>query len=424
MKKLLLTLLAIVVLQQTFAQNYKFGKVSKEELEEQYYPLDSSANAAYLYKKRRTYFKYFQGEGFKVITEVHERIKIYNKDGYDWATKEIDFYAPDSGSDEKVSIKAAKTYSLSKGKIQVVKLNKKDVFDQKTNRYWSERKFTMPNISEGCVVEWNYIIISPYTSIYDVLVQYPIPVKRYEANIQVPEYYKYNIKQLGYIPISINKSSKNSSINFVTRHEEAGSYDSRKSFSSSNVNFKTMITEIIETDIPALIEEPFVNSMDNYRALIDFELTSIQWPNQSPQFFTTSWEEIAKDILKASRFGGELDKIGHLKDDIARLKTESSNSIEKINNALHYVKTKIKWNGMLGKYPENGLKKAYKEGTGNIGDINLTLVAVLRELGLDANPVLLSTRNNGIPLFPTSKGINYVIAHVKTSDGYIPFRCF
>ena len=55
-----------------FTQNFKFGKVSKEELSEKFYPLDSTADAAYLYKYRNTYYKYKQGIGYMIITEVHE----------------------------------------------------------------------------------------------------------------------------------------------------------------------------------------------------------------------------------------------------------------------------------------------------------------------------------------------------------------
>ena len=54
MKKVLLTMLALAFIQISYSQDFKFGKVSKEELQEKFYPLDSTANAAYLYKKRST----------------------------------------------------------------------------------------------------------------------------------------------------------------------------------------------------------------------------------------------------------------------------------------------------------------------------------------------------------------------------------
>ncbi len=93
MLKSTLTLLIILVLplQITFSQDIKFGKVSIEELQEKFYPLDSSAHAAILYKKRRTYYDYSENQGWILKTKVHERIKIYSKEGYEWATKKNKF---------------------------------------------------------------------------------------------------------------------------------------------------------------------------------------------------------------------------------------------------------------------------------------------------------------------------------------------
>lgn len=92
---------------------------------------------------------------------------------------------------------------------------------------------------------------------------------------------------------------------------------------------------------------------------------------------------------------------------------------EKIYKVFEFVKEKIKWNNYLGYYTDNGVKKAYKKGLGNVADINLNLVVMLKSIGLDATPVLVSTIDNGIPLFPTKYGFNYVIAMVITPIGNI-----
>ncbi|MDC9722578.1 MAG: DUF3857 domain-containing protein [Urechidicola sp.] len=198
-KSILITFVMLLFLQTGFSQNYKFGKVSKEELAEKVYPLDSSAHAAVLYKNRETSFNYVQGEGFVLKTVVHERIKIYDKEGYDWATKMIAYYSPDSGDSESVKIKDASTYHLVAGKVKSFDLGKKDVFKEAKNKYWSQKKFTMPNLVEGCVVEWKYILTSPYRSIDNVVLQYDIPIRRLEVSIEIPEYYKFAVKHIGYL---------------------------------------------------------------------------------------------------------------------------------------------------------------------------------------------------------------------------------
>jgi len=44
---------------------------------------------------------------------------------------------------------------------------------------------------------------------------------------------------------------------------------------------------------------------------------------------------------------------------------------------------------------------------------------MLREAGLKANPILVSTRDHGISFFPTSEGFNYVIAGVEIQENVI-----
>ena len=92
---------------------------------------------------------------------------------------------------------------------------------------------------------------------------------------------------------------------------------------------------------------------------------------------------------------------------------------EKVQKIFQFVKSKIKWNNYNNKYTTEGVIKAYKEGVGNAAEINLTLVSMLRDAGVKANPVLVSTRDNGIPLFPTSNGFNYVIACVEINNDLI-----
>jgi len=43
------------------------------------HPKDSSAVAAILFEKGRSYFEYNQEEGFRVITEVEVKLKVYKK---------------------------------------------------------------------------------------------------------------------------------------------------------------------------------------------------------------------------------------------------------------------------------------------------------------------------------------------------------
>ena len=92
MRKALYFILLLTFHIQFAAQELKFGNVSIAELEEKYHPADSSAVAAILYKKGKTYFEAGWG-GWLMTTDVECRIKIYKKEGYEHATQELSYPA-------------------------------------------------------------------------------------------------------------------------------------------------------------------------------------------------------------------------------------------------------------------------------------------------------------------------------------------
>ncbi len=417
MKKITIALLLLYQL-SVFTQDYKFGKVSKEELEEKFHPLDTTANAAYLYKYRRTYFKYVQGDGgFKVITDYHIRIKIYSKEGFEKATQYIGYYKPDSGKGEAVTFIKGFTFNLEKGKIKKEKLTKNNIFSEKKSKFRSVKKMTMPAIKEGCVIELKYKLVSPYRGIDDLQFQYSIPVKKLDYKIEIPEYYVFSKKIKGYYFINPIESSKRVRVNLSSKNR-TGARIVSTSFQSKQVEYDNVISKFTADNIPALKDdEPFVSNIDNYRGGMKYELSSVKWPNTTIKYFSNTWEDVSKQIYKSVSFGSELNKSNYYKDDLKEILRTAKTSSEKITMIFQFVKNRVKWNGFNGIYTDKGVKKAYKEGEGNVAEINLMLTSMLRFAGLEANPVLISTRNNGVSIFPTLNGFNYVIAMVGFVDG-------
>ncbi|WP_298265562.1 transglutaminase [uncultured Lutibacter sp.] len=418
MKKVLLILFVVFTTSTLSSQNYKFGEVSKEELQEKVYPLDSSANAAILYKERKTSFEYVPNEGFNVITQVFLRLKIYNKEGFDWATNKISYYNSSNGR-EKISGLKAITYNLEKNKIVETKLNRKDVFDEELNKYWSQQKFTMPNIKEGSVIEWRYKLISPFKRIDDVQFQYGIPVKKMNASVEIPEYFIYKKQFKGYYPVFAKTETKSRSINFTEKERDVRDINSRATFSNVKIDLLSNLETYEVSNVPALIEEAYVNNIENYKTAIQYEYSELHWPRQPIKYYSHSWEDVTKTIYNNYNFGSEIYKSNHYSDDLAVILAAAKTDSEKIIGIFELVKQKVKWNKYNGITKFNGTRQAYKEAVGNVFDINLNLVSMLNKAGLKANPVILSTRAHGISFFPTIDGFNYVIAAVELPEGLV-----
>lgn len=417
MFRLIITLTILLAFFFTNAQNYKFGKVSKEELQEKFYAKDSSASATVLYRNVNISYSYVQSSGFQIITNVHERIKIYNKDGFNYGTVKQRLYQSNNGDEGIYGLKAC-TYNLENGSIVKTKLKNADTFSNELSKYYIEEKFTMPNLKEGSVLEYTYKLVSPFSySIDEIEMQYDIPIKKQELKIGIPEYYSFKKNVKGYFALTPKQNSITKKISFTNKEEKSTGFGGlTTSYNTSGIDYRVLIDEYDMDDVPALREEPYVNSMDNYRSAVKYEIQYVKFPNQVRKSYTTTWENVVKTIYDSENFGRQLDYKNYFKDDLAFILQGKNNDAEKAAAIFSFVQQRMNWNDYIGKYTDEGVKNAYKKKSGNVADINLILVAMLKEAGLNANPVLISTRNNGIPLFPTREGFNYVAASVKLNE--------
>jgi len=415
----LLTLFAILLFSpKIISQDFKLGKVTVAELEQKVHPKDSSAVAAILFEKGQNTFDYDQDNGFVMQLEVIAKIKIYKKEGYDWATKKIRYYIAGNGSKEKVLVSDATTYNLVNGKIEKTKMKSEAEFDESINKYWAQKVITMPNVKEGSIVEFRYIIKNnSIGSPRDWSFQDRIPVNYSEFKMNVPEYFVYNRNFKGYVSPKIAEEKINRSIQYTYREGRNGVVSG--SASQEKLDFLETRTTYIAENLPALKDENFVNNIDNYTVSLSQELSMTKYPNSPFKTYSTDWNSVVKTIYDYDDFGPELNKTGYFEEDLKKLLAETKTPEEKIWGIFNHVKSNVKWNNYYGYSCDNGVKKAYKEKTGNIADINLMLTAMLRYSGLTANPVLVSTRSNGIALFPNRTAFNYVIAAVETPNGYI-----
>jgi len=402
------------------AQEFKLGKVSIAELQEKEHPKDPSAAAAILFKKGHVTFVYDQNDGFMMVTEVKTRIKIYKKEGYEWANQGISYYI-DSGANEKVSFSDVVTYNLVDGKIEKTKIKSEGEFVEKINRYWNRKKITMPNVKEGSVLEYSYSIRSPrYGSFRDWYFQASIPVNYCEYNTYVPEYFTYKSNHKGYLAPKITVEKKSNSVILTNRERTGGGFTPvTNSTSQDKIDFSETHTTYVSENLPAIKEEAFVNNIDNYTSSISHELSMTNFPNSIAKTYSTDWESVVKTIYNYDDFGPELNKTGYFEEDVNKLLTGITAQPERIAAVFNYVKSNVKWNNFKGYSCNDGVKTAYKNKTGNTGEINLMLTAMLRFAGLNANPVLVSTRDNGISFFPSRTAFNAVIAAVETPEGMI-----
>jgi hypothetical protein len=415
--KTLFITLAMFLSTLAFSQKHDLGKVTIEELKEKRCPSDTSAAAAVLFSIGKSYFDYSESKGFELVTEKYAKIKIYKKEGYDYANQILMFYT--GGRDEKVDVSKAVTYNLVGDKIEKSKLSGDGEFVEKINKYWSRKKITLPNVKEGSIIEFKFETRSEYIDLPAWQFQTDIPVLYSEYTTVIPEYYIYQAKPKGFLTPTIHTEGSSKTISSTSKERVSEGWTTKTNFASENITYKETKTKYVLENIPALKEENYVNNIDNYRAAILHELAGKRFPNRPFENFTTDWETVVKGIYDNDSFGAEIKKTGYFEKDLDALLSPVTSQDERLSIIFNYVKSRMNWNEYHGIYCDDGVKKAYLEKKGNVAEINLMLTAMLRYAGFNANPIIISTRSNGISLFPSKTAYNYVISGVELNDGVI-----
>lgn len=371
----------------TFSQKLELGKVTIDELKQQNHKIDLNASASIIFKKGASTFRITTDGQWILDTRIDYKIKIFNKEGFQYGNQSFAFYTG-GNSNEKVTINDAATYNLVGGEIQKIKLKSEGEFVEKINENWSVKRLTFPSVIEGSVIEFSVTKSSPYvTHIDDFYFQTDIPVDHVKYNLQFPEYFKFNTIITGYEKIN---------------YEKNGAYH----IYTAN-------------DVPAIKNEDYVINSNNYASILKLELSSVSYPGEIQRNLSLSWDDIVRNIFENQNFGGELKKRDYFEEDLKKILTEAKSNKEKIDFVYDFVKAKMTWNENYGIYTTDGVRKAYKQNTGNVAEINLMLVAMLRSVGIEANPIIISTRSNGVAIFPNRTAYNYVAVVVEDQEKLI-----
>jgi hypothetical protein len=390
-----------------------FPFVTVSDLQQKVYPKDSSANAVILSDYGEARIQKDDSRGYVVVYYRKKRIKILNKEGYQYASIQIPRYHLNFNETESITEIVGTTYTLENGEIMASELKKDGIFEEKTVNNYYTQKIQMPNIKEGCIIEYSYQITSDFIfQIRDWDFQRDIPTQRSHYKFYLIPGFQYRTIIHGYNTLAMNKEQ--------------------------NVGDGVMY-EYMMNEMPALREELYITSLEDYRSKITHELVAVRLPSIQRNF-AKQWQDVDITLLSEPRFGGAIRNAKFIKEEVNKIKAEFGNdTLKLINNALKLVQTNIEWNGQYGIYANPSTKEAYQLKKGNIASMNLLLVAILKDLDLESNAIILSTRNNGkVPKdFPQEGYFNYVVAQttyqgknlfLDASDkllkvGMLPFQC-
>ncbi len=392
MKQYVILILLIFSLSTLTAQTTKlpdFGKVDVAELQLKECSFDKNAGAMVLFSEGESLFKLDLNAMANPVftqTEYHVRIKIFNKEGFDQANVKIRYRI---SSDVSIKHFSAQTYNLDGGgNIVVTKVEKNSIYDKKINTRYTERVFVFPDVKEGSVLEYKYTLDG--SAISNWYFQKPVPVKLSRFITSLPPELVVAAAPNVNLPMQKGTGTDN----------------------NNNVNWYEM------RDIPALKDEPFMSCANDYLQRIETNLVAVDFPGRPRISLTEMWPAIVKGLTKDEDFGEQLKKNIPRTADLDAMLQGVSDPYQKMRIIHSYVRKNMEWNEYDNIWALNGVKSAWKDKKGTSGEINLILINLLKDAGLNVHPILLSTVDNGVinTGVPGYDQFNKVMAHVEIGD--------
>ena len=402
------TLMVCSVLANAQGNEVKFGDVPLNDLKMDVYPLDSNAAALVLSDIGTCQFSYNTGtKEWQLYFDRHIRIKILSEEGFDQADFRVPLYN-DGSMRESLSGLKGFTFNMEDGRVAKEKFDKKTTMTEKTSENWSAEIFTMPNVKVGSVIDVEYRVISDYIfHMQPWYFQSDIPIRWSEYTVKYPEYYDYKLIFGGYHPLVIN--------DYTTENRSVTLSNGR---STGQVNYIENSYHWAAKDVPAFRDEAFITTEEDYLSKIEFELASISPQGQLQRTFMKDWPDINHDLMESSKFGLQIKRTAIVKEEVEHLRALYTDDFEYAMACVQHLKDHMSFDDTRRFSTEVNVRDAYIKKIGSSADINLLLVGMLREGGLNANPVITSTRNHGRvhPVYPMLSKFNNVMAHVVIGE--------
>jgi Domain of Unknown Function with PDB structure (DUF3858)/Transglutaminase-like superfamily len=436
-----IVLLTCLFLQQNYlpAQdklNIKFGKVSPEDFDLSKVKYDSGAAAVIIADIGNTSFEGNHKGDFTLIFKRFKRVKIINKNGFDAADESFTVYH-DGLDEERLSDVKAITYNLENGQIIQTKLDEKSIFTDKLDKFKSRKKFTMPAVKEGSIIEIEYTIKSDFyygLRAWNFQGEYPRLWSEYE--VRIPSFFHYVQLSQGDQAFFV-KTGKSEPTVYAIR--ESGGTESDENY---QINAFENVIRWVKKDVPPLKEESYTTTISNHISRIEFQLHYVQFNETSERHtYMGDWFMASEKMLKNPNFGGALDDDNHwMAEELRTITAGCHSDLEKIQKIYAFVRDNFTCTDYDEIYTDNPLKLVFKKRNGNVAEINLLLTAMLRHENIKADPMVLSTRDNGYPseIYPLMSRFNYVICSASDQEktyyldasrprlgfGYLPIDCY
>jgi Domain of Unknown Function with PDB structure (DUF3857)/Domain of Unknown Function with PDB structure (DUF3858)/Transglutaminase-like superfamily len=367
-------------------------------------------------------------DGFFIRYYKFRRILIRNKTVLDQLSKNTLYYSAHMNDGKKLKTIRINTYNLENGKVVKTVAQDNDFFLEQSKGDIKSVKFTYPNMKEGSIIEMEYYKRMNSTDLEDWYFQGEFPKLKSVYTVTLPDLFNFSIQFRNKKYLTSTKKS-----------------ELVKSVFSSNFEYlNSTITTISWTfeNVPPMREEPFTSTVDNFLACVKFQISARPVRPGVTRTLLRDWQEVCNNILNSESFGSPISSpASFLKKQANQFTEGKSTELQKAMAIYAGVRDHFQVDGRgVFSSDDKPLTDIYKSGTGNVGSINMILIAMMRTQKIQADPVILATRDKGVTnqAYPLLDNYNYLICRVKADNkiyfldasdatmgfGKIPLSCY
>lgn len=416
-RKILTLIILCTVTKCAIAQEkspVKFGKISLDDFSP--YTGDTSYGAVIIADIGSTSFVGNKKGWFSHVFKRYTRIKILNQKAFALATQQLYLYKNGDNKEELIDISGA-VYTNDNGKINDVRLDKRGVFEEQYSANFLAEKFTLAGVKAGAIIEYTYTIKSDFDFRLHPWefqnMQYPCLWSEYQ--VAIPGLMVYAFARQGFNNFYINKAWV-SHENYLVTEQTNSNYASNSR--DLNVGTPTNNQRWVMKDIKPARIESHMSSPKNYIDKIEFQLNKVS-DGETFKDVANNWDKMSEELLKDKDFGESLNETPDWLGNTINKVAADNDELQNAKNIYYYVRD----NFICIHYPnyndiniKTSLEDVFKKHSGNEGEINLLLILMLRQKGYTADPVMLSTRENGFNpgSYPILDRLNKVICKLQS----------
>lgn len=360
---------------------------------------EAYGGAPYVYALKQLHITFEQDEtSIVALLDYHVRIKVFDASSPEASLVSIPYYF-DQNMEEVRELKAlthrpdGTSLAVPDSAVRLINVN---------SRY-NIMEFTMPGVTDGSVIEYAYRLRRRYIEeLPEFYFGHRVPTALARVSIRYPRYLRYEATAENFDRPPSHRTEKVD----TSRVPPVFTYDRPE---------PVTVEQWSARDLPALRREKYITSLDDYRPKLNFQISEFGIPRQPLE---NSWDFVVADLRRNRDILGRIASYERAAETGRRIGAEFESPSAARDSIFRYINERASFNGTNRAFSETADSAVMAGEPADQAAINQTLTAMLRGAGIEAWPLLISSRGAGRinRSFPSFYQFNAQLVHAAAGD--------